>query len=159
MKEFSNLLDFAVHLATTAVAVRVAEHGALDRAAAIIEKDAKNRLGTYQQESGPFAAWAPLTESTMADRVHQGYTPNDPELRSGALRDSISRTVEGREAAVGSTSEVMVYQELGTPTIPPRPALGPAAFENRERIQKAIGHAVLHALEYGAAGGFVELPE
>ena len=158
-RAFGSFLDFAVHMAEAAVAVRVAEHHALDRAAAIIEKDAKARIGSYQDAAGPFAAWAPLAESTVADRVAKGFTPDEPELRTGQLRDSISRQVEGLEAAVGSTSEVMVWQELGTEKMPPRAILGPAAFDNREKIEKALGHAVLHALEYGAARNFVELPE
>jgi HK97 gp10 family phage protein len=158
-RAFTSFLDFAVHMAEAAVAVRVAEHHALDHAAAIVEKDAKKRIGTYQEEVGPFAGWAPLAESTVKDRVSKGFTPDDPELRTGELRDSISRQVEGLEAAIGSTSDVMVWQELGTEKMPPRPILGPAAYANREKIEKALGHAVLHALEYGAARNFVELPE
>lgn len=159
MREFNSLAAFSMHLVKAAIAVRVAEHLALDRAAEIIEKDAKRQLGTYQPEAGPFAAWAPLAAATVADRIAKGFTPDDPLLRDGTLRDSISRTVEGHEAAIGSTSDIAVYQELGTEKIPPRPFLGPAAFNNREAVEKVLAQYVLGALEYGAVGSFAALPE
>jgi HK97 gp10 family phage protein len=158
MREFESITGFLVHLAAAEVAVHVAAHHALDLAAQIIELDAKGQLGAYQPDAGPFVAWAELADSTKADRLHNGFTENDPLLRSGALRDSISREVHGLEAAIGSTSDIAVYQELGTDKMPPRPFLGPAAFNNKQKIEKILGSAVMHALEYGVAGGFVELP-
>lgn len=159
VREFESVTEFVLHLAAAEVAVHKAAQHALDRAAAVIEKDAKDQIGTYQQQVGPFNAWPELAESTQKERERLGFTPNDPLLRNGALRDSISRQVQGDEAAVGSTSDVMVYQELGTPSIPPRPVLGPAAFKNKDKIEQILGAAVVHALEYGAAGGFVPLPD
>jgi HK97 gp10 family phage protein len=158
-KEFDGITGFLLHLAAVEIAVHKAAHHALDRAAAVIEADAKGQIGTYQQQAGPFNAWPELAESTQKDRERKGFTPNDPLLRSGELRDSISREISDDEAAVGSTSDVMVYQELGTPTIPPRPVLGPAAFKNKDKIERILGEAVVHALEYGAAGAFVALPD
>lgn len=157
--EFGSVTHFLVHLAEAELAVHVAAHRALDRAAAIIERDAKEQIGVYQQEAGPFNAWPELADSTKEDRVAKGFSENDPLLRTGELRDSISREVSGHEAAVGSTSDVMVYQELGTVRIPPRPVLGPAAFKNKDRIEQVLGEAVVHALEYGMAGNFVPLPK
>jgi hypothetical protein len=52
----------------------------------------------------------------------------------------------------------MVYQELGTDRIPPRPVLGPAAYKNKDKIERILGEAVVHAMEYGAAAAFVKLP-
>lgn len=158
VREFESVAGFILHLAQAELAVRVAAHNALDRAAQIIELDAKAQLGTYQPDAGPFNAWPELADSTKADRSAAGFPEDEPLLRTGALRDSISREVQGDEAAVGSTSDIAVYQELGTPTIPPRPFLGPAAFKNKERIEAMLGQAVVHALEYGEAGNFVQLP-
>lgn len=158
VREFQSVNDFALHLAEAAVAVRLVEHHALDRAAAIIEQSAKDEIGTYQPSVGPFNGWPQLAESTQKEREHLGFTPNDPLLRTGGLRDSISREVQGLEAVVGSTSDVMVYQELGTPSIPPRPVLGPAAFKNKKKIERILGEAVVEAMEYGAAAAFVKLP-
>lgn len=158
-KSFDNLALFALHLAEAAVAVRAFELHALDRAAKLVETAAKAEFGTYQPEVGPFAAWAPLADATVADRVRQGFTPDEPLLRTGALRDSISRQVSGNEALIGSTSDVMLYQELGTSKIPPRPVLGPAAFSNQKAVQALLGESLMHAIEYGASGGFTDLPE
>lgn len=154
-RTFDDLTSFVLHLGAAEVALRTSEHRALEKAAQLIEKSAKAEIGIYQPEVGPFPAWAPLAEATVEDRVRKGYTPNDPELRSGALRDSISRVVEGREAVVGSTSDVMVYQEMGTSKMPPRPILGPAAFKNREQIARLIGAHAVSAILFGGvvAGG------
>lgn len=156
--EFGSITHFLVHLIEAELAVQVASHRALDVAAAIVEKDAKEQIGTYQEDAGPFNAWPELADSTKQDRLHKGFSENDPLLRSGELRDSISREVHGNEAAIGSTSDVMVWQELGTERIAPRPVLGPAAYKNKDRIEKVLGAAVVHALEYGAAANFVPLP-
>jgi len=40
----------------------------------------------------------------------------------------------------------MVYQELGTETIPPRAVLGPAAIHNKDRIEIILGSAVIAGL-------------
>lgn len=157
--KFANLADFIVHLAAAEVALHAAGHHSLDKAAALIEKTAKDKFGEYQAGVGAFDAWAPLAESTVADRVSKGFTPDDPLLRTGGLRDSISREVTSTEALIGSTSDVMVYQELGTSKMPPRPVLGPAAYENVEKIVEIIGTGAMEAIEYGAAGAFVPLPK
>jgi HK97 gp10 family phage protein len=154
-RTFDDLTSFVLHLGAAEVALRTSEYRALDKAAQLIEKSAKAEIGVYQPEVGPFPAWAPLAESTVEDRVRKGYTPNDPELRSGALRESISREVSGREAVVGSDSEVMVYQEMGTSKMPPRPILGPAAFKNKKQIARIIGAHAVAAILFGkvTAGG------
>lgn len=154
-RTFDDLTSFVLHLGAAEVALRTSEHRALDKAAQLIEKSAKAEIGVYQPEVGPFPAWAPLAESTMEDRVRKGYTPNDPELRSGALRKSISREVAGHEAVVGSDSDVTVYQEFGTSKMPPRPILGPAAFKNKKQIARIIGAHAVAAILFGkaAAGG------
>lgn len=158
-REFTSIVDFIGHLAAVEVAFSVAEHNMLDRAAAVIEANAKARIGHYQAETGAFNAWPELADSTVADRVSKGYSPDEPLLRKGDLRGSYSRAVEGNEAVVGSTSDIAVYQELGTSKIPPRPVLGPAAFDSKDKVEAILGHAVLHIFEYGAAGAFVPLPE
>ena len=73
-----------------------------------------------------------------------GFHPNEPLLRTGELRDSISTTApvdEGRAVCgyVGSKNPIAKYQELGTPRIPPRPFLGGAVFAKEKEILDAIG--------------------
>lgn len=95
-----------------------------------IEATAKEEIGIYQPAYGPFDAWAPLAESTKADRVRHGYTEDDPLLRSGELRDSIESEVVGLAAIVGTKSQIGLWQEIGTDRIPPRPFIGPAYLRN-----------------------------
>jgi hypothetical protein len=158
MKEFHSITAFVEHLAAAELAMRHSLHHGLDKAAAVIERDAKAKFGEYQPDVPPYNAWAELAEATKRDRVARGFSENDPLLRSGGLRDSVSRRVEGLEAQVGSTSDVMVYQELGTPTIPPRPVLGPAAVESREQVSHILSETVVKTMEYGRVGEFVALP-
>jgi hypothetical protein len=145
LKEFS-LLGFAEHLGVLAAEMVVAEHEGLERAATIIEREAKASVGHYQDAAGPFVAWAELADATKADRLHQGFPENEPELRTGALRDSIEHKVGEKEAEVGSDSPIMEYQELGTIRIPPRSILGGAAARKGEEAAEAIGQDVFLAL-------------
>jgi len=84
---------------------------------------AKEKFGHYPSE----IKWEDLSDATKKDRVRKGFTENDPLLRDGTLRESVSFVVAGNHAEVGSTSEIMVYQENGTRKtgwgkgIPPRP--------------------------------------
>lgn len=146
MKEFNSLIKFAEHLVKVQTTEIFAIHKAVDNACALIEKTAKSEFGHYQPQVGPFQGWAELAESTKEDRARHGYSDNEPLLRSGELRDSISRKVSLLEGEIGSTSEIMVYHEFGTTKIPPRPVLGPAAFSNKEKIKKIIGTAAVKGL-------------
>ncbi|CCD29934.1 Putative bacteriophage-related protein [Candidatus Glomeribacter gigasporarum BEG34] len=154
MKSFGSLAAFAAHLVKLEVDVARAAHRGLESAAIAVEKTAKNQFGHYPRAIGDFEQWPPLKEATKADRVRQGYSPDEPLLRSGALRDSITHEVRGLDAVIGSEHEVMVHQELGTSTIPPRPVLGPAALRNRRKIQRMLGHAAASAI-----AGTTQLPK
>lgn len=116
---------------------------ALEASARIIENVTKDKLGNYQKASGPHPEWAPLADSTREQRAAQGYTPNDPLLRSGKMKASVSHEVWGLEAAIGSPLPEMLYNEMGSRdgTLPPRPSLGPAAFESRARVLAILGNA------------------
>ncbi|MGI4941024.1 MAG: HK97 gp10 family phage protein, partial [Janthinobacterium lividum] len=56
-----------------------------------------------------------------------GHAHDAPWVRSGALRDSIGHAVDADRAVVGSGDPVAAFQECGTPRMPPRPFLAPAA--------------------------------
>lgn len=148
MKTF-DLQGFAAHLASLTVAVAAEEHHALERAAVIVEREAKAEIGVYQGQKGPFKAWAELAEATKADRVKKGFSENDPLLRTGDMRDTINHQVSGKEAHVGSDSDIAVYQELGTSRIPPRSFLGGAAFRKAPEVAHALGHDVVAVLAGG----------
>ncbi|WP_337022548.1 MULTISPECIES: hypothetical protein [unclassified Pantoea] len=107
-----------------------------------IEETAKEEIGVYQPAYGPFEAWAPLAASTRADRVRQGYTEDNPLLRSGELRDSIESEVIGLAAIVGTKSQIGFWQEVGTENIPPRPFIGPAYVRKIDPLMESIGRAI-----------------
>lgn len=105
-----------------------------------IAQDAKDLLGHYhRQNTGPFKEWEELKNSTKRERKYKGFSENDPLLRTGELRDSISFTVTKTGFVVGSTSKVAVWQEKGTTdyrVIPPRSFLGLAMYRNLGYIFK-----------------------
>lgn len=133
---------FLRHVASLPAAVNRAEQEGLHAAAETIADAARDKIGEYQSASGPFPAWRQLAESTQEDRARKGFAPNDPLLRTGEMRASIKTAVGADHAAIGSNSEIAAYQELGTKTIPPRPFLGPAGFENAEKVARDIGERV-----------------
>lgn len=151
MREFGSLAAFASHLITLQASVALEAHRGLKEVAEAITKTAKGEIGSYQQAIGPFPAWAQLSNATVDDRVAKGYTPDDPLLRDGRMRDSISNEVSGHEAVVGSDSNIAIYQELGTDKIPPRPFLGPAVIHNHDLIRKIMGKALARGVLGGGA--------
>jgi phage gpG-like protein len=139
--------EFLGKLAAMVAHEQHAAHAAMDRAATLVQDEAKQEIGTYQGAAGPFVAWAPLADSTLADKERHGYAPPDnPLLRTGEMRDSIERTVEPHEAAIGSDSEIAVYQELGTATIPARSFLGGAGFRMAPHVAHLIGASAVQEL-------------
>ena len=157
MKAFSDLGVFAVFLVARAAEAQLAAEHALGKAAALIRDDAAERLGTYQAAVGPFFGWQELADSTKADRLRQGYTANDPLLRSGDLRENITSAALGREAVAGVVNGaagkdrrdlglIATYMELGTRSAPPRQFLGPAGFVKGEAAAQMIGKAVSDSL-------------
>lgn len=152
MKEFDSLTDFGLHLAKVALEEDLFLHEGLDRAAALIEREAKREFGVYQPATGPFPEWPELAESTQEERERLGFTPNDPLLRDGSLlRASVSRACHGLDAVVGSTSDIMIYTEFGTSRMPARPVFGPAAFRHRHEIETLISQAAVLGI-IGARG-------
>lgn len=128
MNSFSDLASRLSHIANAE-----GDTAYLEAVGSKIEKDAKEIIGHYQRsDTGPFPEWEELAPSSKADRVSKGFTPNDPLLRTGALRDSINHEVRGRSVAVGSDLDIAIYQEMGTATIPPRPFLRIAAFRSKK---------------------------
>lgn len=146
MIEFGSLAELAHHLTQETVGGLVDTRKGLDRAARLLEREAKREFGTYQDGAGPFADWPELAESTKDDRVAKGFTENDPLLRTGGLRDSIEHETDDWEAVVGSTSDIMPYQEFGTATIPPRPVLGIALYRRADKIAEMIGGFAVRGL-------------
>lgn len=146
MREFT-ITEFATFMGEVALVMPMAEREALRKAGEIVEAEAKAEIGNYQGSAPPFAAWAPLAESTQNERVRQGFTPDDPLLRTGEMRESVGLVVEGHEAHVGSNSDIAVYQELGTSKgITPRSFLGGAAVRKSKEVSEIIGREIFGVL-------------
>ena len=146
MNAFTSFAGFAAQLAVMETRTVTNLHKALEKVAKKVEKTAKAEIGEYQDGIGEYSAWTELADSTKEDRVRKGFSENDPLLRTGALRDSISHQSHGLQAAIGSTSDIALYQELGTVKIPPRPFLSTALEHNVEEIKHIVGGAVIHGL-------------
>ena len=116
----------------------------LEAQGAAIEATAKGKFGGYQ------AGWAPLAESTKAERQRLGFAPDDPLFRSGGLRDAVHHKVEGDSVFIGvepgqtlhgpdgkgvDAAMVMEVQEYGDSRgrVPPRPVFGTVVVEDLDR--------------------------
>jgi HK97 gp10 family phage protein len=142
-KKFDSIRDYLRHFEKIDLQYPKAEKALLEVVGAETEAKAKEMFGHYQRENmGPFDEWEELKKETKDDRVSKGYKPNDPLLREGNLRDSISHSVSNKSVTVGSTSQIMVYQEFGTSRIPPRAVLGPAMFRMKQRIKTLAAKAM-----------------
>jgi len=146
MMEFSSLGAFIQHVEGLSALVEAGQHEGLARAAAVIEKAAKARIGHYQPEVGPYPAWAPLAAATEAQKARMGFPSDAPLLASGAMRDNISTEMSGNEAVIGSPDDRAVYHEFGTSKMPPRPVFGPVAFNCAEEVGQLVGGAVIASL-------------
>jgi HK97 gp10 family phage protein len=119
MREFNNLGGFIAFL--EAVRFEAAEKAALEAAAVVLESEAKRVIGTHDYN------WPPLADSTVARKGDDDPLIVNASADPGALiRNTIEHNVGGREAQVGSDSDVAVFNEFGTSKIPPRPFLGGA---------------------------------
>src|ERR1700723_1050701 len=102
MAQTFSILGFASFL-TALQKTEVVRHHALEKAAVIVEDEAKRVIGTYDYH------WPPLAESTLRKKAD-----DTPLLESGKLRDSISHTVESHRALIGTEEKSGLYAELGT---------------------------------------------
>lgn len=146
--------DFASFLTKVAVAMPMATHKALDVAADIVLERARSEPGEYQRGAGPFKGWEPLAESTLEDKKRGGWPVPSPLLRSGEMRDSYEKSVGPTKAYVGSNDDKAVWQEMGTPKIPPRSVIGIAGARSEAEI-----HALTGRIFYGLlTSGVVKVP-
>lgn len=123
------------------------QRGVLDAVSEFALKAAKAMPGTYQDGVGGIPDWPALAARTVKDKERLKFAPPDnPLLRTGDMRDSLDRTVLKDEACVGSNSDVMVAQELGTSKVPPRSVLALAGAITTEHLDALCGPEVAKAL-------------
>jgi HK97 gp10 family phage protein len=136
MKTFSSPAAFAAFLPVLALEVEHEKHKLLEKAAVIVEEEAKRVIGTYDYN------WPPLAPSTLAKK-----SADTPLLETGEMRDSIEHKVSHDEAHIGSNNDKAVFQELGTAKIPPRSFLAGALQHKAEEIVKKIGQDIVKVIE------------
>jgi HK97 gp10 family phage protein len=124
-----SLAEAAAKFAHFGESMKLANEAILTEWAATVRDKAKAAIGTYKYK------WPPLGPAAVAKHS------DTPLLDTGELRDSISAMVEMRgpehgHAVVGSTSEIAVWQELGTSRIPPRSFLAASAKQSEKDLQK-----------------------
>ena len=143
---FTSFAGLAIHLGEVIAGEKEVERKALDKAARLVKRHAKAKLGHYQDEIDPFIAWPELADSTKEDRLRKGFSENDPGYRTGEMRASIEHEVGDHMAVVGSNDDKLVWFELGTEKQPPRSVLGGAVMECKDELVRIIGDDVVSAL-------------
>lgn len=146
VKEFKSLKAFSTQLQKVVGSYERREKNLLEIVGRFVTIQSKSIIGHRQYVPG-FAIWADLAESTKQEKEKLGYgnAGNDwqPLLRTGEMRDSISYSVELHQVHIGSTSEIMVYQEKGTFFIPARPVLSLTMYKEKQKLQQAVGDFML----------------
>ena len=137
-KQFNSLKAFSKHLDKVIKKYPQQEKAFLTTVGRFIEKESKSYIGHLQ------TTWQELAESTKDQKESLGYgdAGNDwqPLLRTGDMRDSIHYAVQLHDVYIGSDSDILVYQELGTARMPARPVLGLAMYSNKKKLTKAVGN-------------------
>jgi len=116
--------------------------------------EAAKEIAAKKMIGHELSIWKPLDEVTIERKEREGFTgqvsATDPLLRTGEMRESISYEVipnpEGATVIIGSSSKHAIYQELGTPTIPPRPFLSVATAESIPVAEKELGETAITLL-------------
>ena len=85
----------------------------LFRSSQLILRDVERN---FETEGGLVGGWKPLTESTIKDRIRQGYGGAHPILqRTGSLRRSFYSFVDSKRAIITSKSPYFVYHQSRQP--------------------------------------------
>jgi phage gpG-like protein len=170
VRTFRSCAAFAAFLRVDAPArIAAGKAKGLTEAGAMIAKEMRGELGTYQSGDAGFEDWAPLAAGTLfgfgplPGKIADGHATaehHNPLMATGRLRDSIGVKVDGDAAAIGSDDPVAVYQNEGTdergvpfkpgekvaPGIPGREFVGRAGFRKAPEAAEAIGAAVVREL-------------
>jgi hypothetical protein len=137
--------QFEEALTTSISTIRPRLEIGLDKVGELAQTMAAAYIGHYQP------GWAPLAESTIADKAAHGFAVPAPLLRTGEMRDSIKRELDpvGLEVVVGSNDLKALWQELGTSRIPPRSFLGSAMLHSLPFAEETFGAIAVKILMIG----------
>jgi hypothetical protein len=141
-KEFNSLESFSKHLNKMIGEYPRYEKKWGDFSAEVLEKEAKDKIGHLQPN------WKELAEVTKRQKERLGYVFNadyNPLFREGHLRDSIKGhyNLANHSLMLGSFSEIMVYQALGTANIPPRDVIGSTMMQAKPQLVVYLGQMLM----------------
>jgi phage gpG-like protein len=141
MKVFS-ILEFLAEIPAIERDLHASGPKIIEEACKIVQRKAKSTIGKNNYNIG----WAPIAESTRADKAKHGYAVPAPLLRTGELRDSIEYTLSHNEGCVGTDDPIAPYQEFGTSRIPPRSFLVSSAIASEDKIRRMATATTIAAL-------------
>jgi hypothetical protein len=142
-RRLTSFLEASAVFAGRAIALELVLQEGLDRTLRVIKRQAASKIGSYQDASGGFPEWAPLSEVTISRKSASGFAVPSPLLATGAMLASFDHESNGLEGVAGAKDPKAVYHETGTSRMPARPVWGPAAYESRDAIQALLGAAVV----------------
>ena len=148
-KEFKTLTAFAKHMTKVMEKYPRKEMQAAEFLGKVLEAEAKDKIGHLQEGGGPFSEWKELAEATKTDKERLGFVYNheyNPLYRTGDLKKSIHHVFNpaSHNLYLGSDSEIMIYQELGTVRgIPPRSVLGLTMYQAKADINYIMGNMLV----------------
>jgi phage gpG-like protein len=136
------LEQMASLLLKAVVILPAVEAEAMEKAAAMLETEAKHVIGSN--------ALARNAEATLAHK--DGV--NTPGVDTGETRDSITHNSDRHEAYIGSNDERLKWLEFGTGKAgsawggpnPPRPVLGITVLRKGDEAAEIVGRAVAAAI-------------
>lgn len=155
-REFATIEGFINHLRTRVLpSIPEAVHVGVSDGAELIKKETQAQIGKYLEGPEQGLPTAPLADSTVDDRIRKGFSPDEPGLRTGDMRESygvrVSPVALRVDASIGSDDIKAVVFETGrleqNNYQPPRPELSVAAFRNEEKVARTIGRMVVRAIE------------
>ncbi|WP_231100642.1 hypothetical protein [Gluconobacter potus] len=119
-----------------------------------IRKATQAQLGQYLDGPEPGLPTAPLADSTINERIRLGFTPDDPGVRTGDMRESYGERVSGPgmkvAASIGSDDIKAVVFEVGRLEQgnyqPPRPELAVAAARNEDKVAHGVARVLVRTL-------------
>jgi hypothetical protein len=146
MQKFNSLGALAQYLMKQTARNYVSKlSGALSQIGQSVQQEAKSEIGTYQSGVGPYPPTAPLAEATIERKAKEGYgmhgDPDTPLYATGAFQEDINYKVDEANLSVdiGTNQDYIVYTELGTGKMPPRPIFGTSALRAVPKTLPLIG--------------------
>jgi hypothetical protein len=152
MASFPNIGALAAHFERAAMRLPAEIHAALTERAIDVRQIAYEKIGGYQAaaespQGAEFPGWSELADATKEDRVQQGYSPDDPLLRSGGFAETITSDIQPSQFTVGSADPRAEWFEQGTSRMPPRPSIGPAMAQSMDATNDRMAEAIVRAMK------------